>query len=240
MCCIFCTPPHPTPLFSAPLNSTPLHERGEAKFSSHFFQTFVGVGHDGHPWRAAWMNFWNTQHCFLAPIVSKVRAGRESGSWTAGRDRLLGWTFETNGTDSYDPLFQKSIRAGRGGGTWTDSRCGLLGWTFETNGTSSLCRLFQKSVRACHGSRPSGLLGRNLEANGFTLSIKNREWIVSRLETWLLKLYSCMTMTIYSGVVGKHPGIHDDYWKLDHCNRETEWVTDSLITTRPFTKKVNK
>ena len=43
------------------------------------------------------------------------------------RDGPLGWTFETNGTDSLCRLFQKSVRAGRGGGPWTDVLDGLLG-----------------------------------------------------------------------------------------------------------------
>ena len=70
------------------------------------------------------------------------------GSWTAGRDGPLGWTFETNGADSLRPLLQKSIRAGRGVGPWPD---GPPGWTFETNGTDSWRRLLQKFVRAGRG-----------------------------------------------------------------------------------------
>ena len=58
-----------------------------------------------------------------------VIAGRESGPWTAGRDGLLGWTFETNGTASLRRLFQKSVRADRGGGPWTEVHDGPLGWT---------------------------------------------------------------------------------------------------------------
>ena len=56
-----------------------------------------------------------------------VIAGRESGPWTAGRDGLLGWTFETNGAASLRQLFQKSVRVGRGGGPWTAGRDGPLG-----------------------------------------------------------------------------------------------------------------
>ena len=65
---------------------------------------------DGWPWRAAGMDFWNKRHGFLAPIVAEIR---QSGPWTAGRDGLLRWTFETNGTDSWRWLFQKSVRSGR-------------------------------------------------------------------------------------------------------------------------------
>ena len=70
----------------------------------------------------------------------------------ACRDSLLGWTFETNGTDSSRRLFQKSVRVGRGGGPWTDSRDGLLGWTFEPNGAFSLRRLFQMDGRSWRAS----------------------------------------------------------------------------------------
>ena len=100
---------------------------------------------DGLSWRAAGMDFWNKWHGFLMPIVSKVS---QIGSWTAGRDGPLGWTFETNGADSLRPLLQKSIRAGRGVGPWPD---GPPGWTFETNGTDSWRRLLQKFVRAGRG-----------------------------------------------------------------------------------------
>ena len=71
------------------------------------------------------------------------------GPWTDVRDGPLGRTFETNGTDSWRRLFQKSVTAGRGGGPWTDVCDGPLGWTFETNGTASLCRL--SKVRAGRG-----------------------------------------------------------------------------------------
>ena len=67
------------------------------------------------------------------------------------RDGPLGWTFETNGTDSSRRLLQKSTRAGRGVGPWTDSRDGPPRRAFETNGTDSWRRLFQKSVRAGRG-----------------------------------------------------------------------------------------
>ena len=103
---------------------------------------------DGRPWRAAGIDFWNKRHAFLAPIVAEVR---QSGPWTAGRDGPPERTFETNGTDSWRRLLQKSVRAGRGGGPWTDVRDGPLGCTFETNGTDSLRRLFQNSVRAGRG-----------------------------------------------------------------------------------------
>ena len=100
---------------------------------------------DGWPWRAAGMDFWNKRHGFLAPIVAEVR---QSGPWTAGRDGPPGWTFETNGTDSWRRLLQKFVRAGRGSRPWTAGRDGLLRSTFETNGTDSWRWLFQKSVRS--------------------------------------------------------------------------------------------
>ena len=123
---------------------------------------------DWRPWRAAGMDFWNKWDGFLVPIVSKVS---QSGPWTAGRDRPLGWTFETNGADSLRRLLQKSIRAGRGVGPWTAGRDGPPGWTFETNGTDSWRRLLQKFVRAGRGSRPwtdgrDGLLRWTFETNG--------------------------------------------------------------------------
>ena len=62
------------------------------------------------------------------------------------RDGPLGWTFETNGTDSSRRLLQKSTRAGRGVGPWTESRDGPPGRTFETNGApydrAKLCATF--------------------------------------------------------------------------------------------------
>ena len=133
---------------------------------------------DGRPWRAAAMGFRkkNYKVDFWRQMFQKsVIAGRESGPWTAGRDGLLGWTFETNGTDSWRRLLQKSVRADRGGGPWTDVRDGPLGWTFETNGTSSSRRLFQKSVRADRGGGPwtdvrDGPLGWTFETNGTSSS----------------------------------------------------------------------
>ena len=114
------------------------------------------------------MDFWNKWHGFLMPIVSKVS---QIGSWTAGRDGPLAWTFETNGADSLRPLLQKSIRAGRGVGPWTAGRDGPPGWTLETNGTDSWRRLLQKFVRAGRGSGPwttgrDGLLRWTFETNG--------------------------------------------------------------------------
>ena len=115
---------------------------------------------DGRPWRAAGTDFWNKRHGFLAPIVAEVR---QSGPWTAGRDGPPGGTFETNGTDSWRRLLQKSVRAGRGSRPWTAGRDGPPGRTFETNGTDSWRRLLQKSVRAGRGrpavtGRRNGLL----------------------------------------------------------------------------------
>ena len=70
------------------------------------------------------------------------------------RDGPLGWTFETNGTDSWRRLLQKSVRAGRGSRPWTAGRDGPPERTFETNGTDSCRRLLQKFVRAGRG-RPA-------------------------------------------------------------------------------------
>ena len=47
---------------------------------------------------------------------SERAVGADRGR-TSGRDGPLGWTFETNGTDSLRRLFQNSVRAGRRGGT---------------------------------------------------------------------------------------------------------------------------
>ena len=89
---------------------------GLGRMGRRLFQKFVRAGRDGRPWRAAGMDFWNKRHGFLTPIVSEVcQSGPWGGPWMAGRDGLLGWTFETNGTDSSRRLFQKSVRAGRGG-----------------------------------------------------------------------------------------------------------------------------
>ena len=124
---------------------------------------------DGRPWRAAGRDFWNKRHGFLAPIVAEVR---QSGPWQpAGRDGPPGWTFETNGTDSWRRLFQKSVIAGRGSRPWTDVRDGRLGCTFETNGTDSSRRLLQKSTRAGRGVGPwtdsrDGPPGWTFETNG--------------------------------------------------------------------------
>ena len=82
---------------------------------------------DGRPWRAAGIDFWNKRHAFLAPIVAEVR---QSGPWTAGRDGPPGLTFETNGTDSWRRLLQKSVRAGRGSRPWTAGRDGPPGIDF--------------------------------------------------------------------------------------------------------------
>ena len=82
---------------------------------------------DGRPWRAAGIDFWNKRHAFLAPIVAEVR---QSGPWTAGRDGPPGLTFETNGTDSWHRLLQKSVRAGRGSRPWTAGRDGPPGIDF--------------------------------------------------------------------------------------------------------------
>ena len=41
-----------------------------------------------------------------------VIAGRESGPWTAGRDGLLGWTFETNGHGFLAPIVSKVSQSG--------------------------------------------------------------------------------------------------------------------------------
>ena len=70
--------------------------------SRRLFQKSVRAGRggravDGWPWRAAGVNFWNKRNGFLTPIVSEVC---QSGPWTASRDGLLGWTFETNSMDS--------------------------------------------------------------------------------------------------------------------------------------------
>ena len=67
------------------------------------------------------------------------------------RDGPPGGTFETDGTDSWRRLLQKSVRAGRGGGPWTAGRDGPPERTFETNGTDSWRRLLQKFVRAGRG-----------------------------------------------------------------------------------------
>ena len=66
---------------------------------------------DGRPWRAAGTDFWNKRHRFLAPIVAEVR---QSEPWEPAVTGRRGWTFETNGTDSWRRLFQKSVRSGRG------------------------------------------------------------------------------------------------------------------------------
>ena len=73
----------------------------------------VGAGRGRLAVTGSWVNFWNKRHGFLTPIVSEVC---QSGPWTASRDGLLGWTFETNSMDSWRRLFQKSVRAGRGCG----------------------------------------------------------------------------------------------------------------------------
>ena len=120
----------------------------------------VGSAVDGQPWRAAGADFWNKRYGFLAPIVAEVR---QSGPWTAVRDGPPGGTFETNGTDSWRRLLQKSVRVGRGSRPWTDGRDGPPERTFETNGTDSWRRLLQKFVRAGRGrpvvtGRREGLL----------------------------------------------------------------------------------
>ena len=58
------------------------------------------------------------------------------------RDGPPGWTFETNGTDSFKSL-------------WTDVRDGPPGLTFETIGVRNPCLLFQKSIPAARHGRPS-------------------------------------------------------------------------------------
>ena len=100
-----------------------------------------------------------------AECQKSVIAGRESGSWAAGRDGLLGWTFETRLPCA--DCFKSQSEWAVGGGPWTDVRDGPLGWTlgwtfetdgplgrtFETNDTASHRRLFQKSVRVGSGGR---------------------------------------------------------------------------------------
>ena len=134
------------------------------------------AGRDGPPGRAFETNGTDSWRRLLQKFVRAGRGrpavtGRRNGLWkqTAripGADccrssseravddrpwRAAGGTFETNGTDSWRRLLQKSVRAGRGSRPWTDVRDGPLGCTFETNGTDSLRRLFQNSVRAGRG-----------------------------------------------------------------------------------------
>ena len=97
-----------------------------------------------------------TSHCFatsrlVAPVWGAVcfRSSWERAV-TDVRDGPLRWTFETNGTDSWRRLFQKSVRAGRGGGPWTDVRDGPLGWTFETNG-APYARVCETGLLRCYG-----------------------------------------------------------------------------------------
>ena len=133
--------------------------------NSHFFHTFVGVGHDRHPWRAAgihllertvdgrsWraagMDFWNKWHGFLALIVSKrVRAGRGRTAVTG----CWGWLLKPTARFHMADCFRTSERAVGTGGGWA-AVTGCWGWTFETNGTFSLRLLFQMSVRASRGT----------------------------------------------------------------------------------------
>ena len=75
----------------------------------------------------------------------------------AGRDGPPGGTFETNGTDSWRRLLQKSVRAGRGRPAVTGRRNRLLKQTARIPGADccrSWRRLLQKFVRAGRG-RPA-------------------------------------------------------------------------------------
>ena len=128
------------------------------------FQKFVRAGRDGRPWRAAGMDFWNKRHGFLSPIVAEVR---QSGPWTAGRDGPLGWTFETNGTDSWRRLLQKFARAGRGRPAVTGRRNGLLKQTARIPG-ADCCRSPSERAVAAGRGRPAvtGRRGLTFETNG--------------------------------------------------------------------------
>ena len=91
-----------------------------------------------------------------AECQKSVIAGRESGSWAAGRDGLLGWTFETRLPCA--DCFKSQSEWAVGGGPWTDVRDGplgwTLGWTFETNGTASCADYFKsQSERAVGAGR---------------------------------------------------------------------------------------
>ena len=103
---------------------------------------------DGWPWRAALMDFWNKRHGFLAPIVAEVR---QSGPWTAGRDGPPGWTFETNGTDSWRRLLQKFVRAGRGRPAVTGCWDELLKQTARIPGADCCRSSSERAVGAGRG-----------------------------------------------------------------------------------------
>ena len=134
------------------------------------FQKFVRAGRDGRPWRAAGIDFWNKRHGFLTPIVAKVQqSGPWGRPWTDGRDGPPGGTFETNGTDSWRRLLQKSVRAGRGRPAVTGRRNGLLKQTARIPG-ADCCR--SSSERVVDG-RPWRAAGRDFwnKRHGFLAPI---------------------------------------------------------------------
>ena len=79
----------------------------------------VGAGRGRTSVTGRWDGLLKRMAKLPTPIVSEVR---QSGPWTDSHDGLLGWTFKTNGTDSWRRLFQKSFRVGRG-----IACCGLAG-----------------------------------------------------------------------------------------------------------------
>ena len=117
------------------------------RMGRRLFQKFVRAGRDGRPWRAAGMDFWNKRHRFLAPIVAEVRqSGPSERTVVSVRDGQLRWTFETNGTDSWRRLFQKSIRSGHGSRPWTDGRDGPWIAFSQTKSSSERSRSVNKVI----------------------------------------------------------------------------------------------
>ena len=129
-------------------------------FDRHLFKWFdIGIDHDtgcAGVVCAATPGTVEPAVARPAPAVWGAVCFRSSSerAVTDVRDGPLGWTFETNGTDSWRRLLQKSVRAGRGSRPWTAGRDGPPERTFETNGTDSCRRLLQKFVRAGRG-RPA-------------------------------------------------------------------------------------